>query len=248
MKPINFFIPSKGRPEVVTAETFKNSPALLEQEYVVFVEPQEVELYRKAGHKNIVDIGATDKGIGYVRNFMVNYAVENNIPWFWMCDDDIKEFTQQIGKKTRPWERNFFTVIEQNAKQLPEHFGIVGLEYNQYVWSATRDCAIGGYCEVCALFKTDIMKKFKYTEKLGLKEDRDMILQLRTNVYQTMRLSKYGFRCPPIGTNKGGLQETYRTTKAKEDCIAMKKKYGDLVDIVEKDGMYDLKIHWRKIK
>jgi hypothetical protein len=61
--------------------------------YTVFVEPQDYEAYKKAGHASIVVLPENEKGIAYARQAILDYAIQNNDKWFWMIDNDVIQFS-----------------------------------------------------------------------------------------------------------------------------------------------------------
>jgi TET-associated glycosyltransferase-like protein len=101
------YIPSKGRPDFATARLFNepHPPCIdpyvvvdidMEEKprpYTVFLEPQDFEAYRKAGHASIVVLPENDKGIAYARQAILDYAIQNGDKWFWMIDDDVIQFS-----------------------------------------------------------------------------------------------------------------------------------------------------------
>jgi hypothetical protein len=81
--------------------------------YTVFVEPQDTEAYRKAGHASIVVLPENEKGIAYARQAILDYAVQNNDKWFWMIDDDIIQFSAGSAETirsrlTETWTEEFY--------------------------------------------------------------------------------------------------------------------------------------------
>ncbi len=89
------YIPSKGRPKTQTYKLFQSAGI----EVLHFIEPSEIELYDVPGTK--VNIGENDRGIAYVRNFMMDYAKEHRHEWVIIADDDITGFGKYEGAMTR---------------------------------------------------------------------------------------------------------------------------------------------------
>lgn len=66
----------------------------------IFVEPQEVDNYKTTYPDSIiVDIGQSNQGIVYVRNFINDYFKANNIAKVVVLDDDIKTFSYKKNPK-----------------------------------------------------------------------------------------------------------------------------------------------------
>ena len=79
------YIPSKGRPKTKTYKLFEEAGIKVYH----FLEPQD---YGKYNVPNKVELGENDKGITYVRNFMLDFAEKNNEEWVIFCDDDVTSF------------------------------------------------------------------------------------------------------------------------------------------------------------
>jgi len=85
------FIPTKNRVNTKTYKLFNEVGIEVKH----FIEPQEIDLYTVP---NKVSILENDKGIGYVRQFMLDYAKSNNFEWVLFCDDDVNSFGLYNGK------------------------------------------------------------------------------------------------------------------------------------------------------
>lgn len=237
------FIPTKGR---LNTKTYK----LFEQvgiEVKHFIEPQEIDKYQVP---NKVSILENNKGIAYVRNFMLNYARKNNYEWIIMCDDDIDHFgiydNANIKKDASIW----FNILDK-AKKLP--FELIGINYRQLAWTEKKTYSINKkFAEVCVLMNVSKIK-WNYRSEFNLKEDRDFALQTIKYGNGILRFNKYFYNCPDVGTNIGGLQDEYKQKKdedsAKKMCrewhpfVTLKKK-GDRIDI--KTDLKSLSIHYKK--
>ena len=241
-------IPSKGRA--------KNN-YLLEQlqknnlEYLYFIEPQEIEKYCEIIKSNkIINIEKNDMGIAYVRNYILEYAQKNKIRRYWTLDDDLNNFYHREEKRMI---KNDISVLNKVEKQFEkENYGIYGLEYQQFAWSASKDRVENSYMDCCVCIDSEKAKKSNivYDNKVSLKEDRDFAMQFIKQGYKNARSTVYAFSCPKNGTNEGGLSEVYSQGGKEEKMVDMMiKKWG--VDIcrkiIKKDGRVDLKIFWKKI-
>ena len=105
------FIPTKGRFKTKTYRLFQEVGIEVKH----FIEPQEIEKYKVPNKASILE---NDKGIGYVRNFMLNYARENNYDWVLICDDDVTSFGIYNGKTIKQDASIWFNILEK-AKKLP---------------------------------------------------------------------------------------------------------------------------------
>jgi len=238
------FIPTKGRLSTKTYKLFEEVGIEVKH----FIEPQEIDGYDVP---NKVSILENDKGIGYVRNFMLNYARENKYDWVLICDDDVTSFGVYNGKTVKKDASIWFDILEK-AKKLP--FELVGINYTQHAWHEKTSYSINRkFAEVCVLM--NIRKiKWDYRSEFNLKEDRDFALQTIKKGNGVLRFNHFWFACPDVGSNAGGLQSEYRAKKdeetAKKMCfewhpfVTLKRK-GDRVDM--KTKIKELAINYNKI-
>ena len=94
MKPI--YIPSKNRPdgELLIYLTERKI------HFTLIIEPQDVEKYKEFKDKaKILILPEDNKGICYVRNFIINHNRNNGNDYYWMLDDDISGFYRGNGEK-----------------------------------------------------------------------------------------------------------------------------------------------------
>ena len=238
------FIPTKGRPNTKTYKLFKEVGI----DIIHFIEPQELHLYEVP---NKVSILENNKGIGYVRNFMLDYARKNNHDWVIICDDDVTSFGIYNGKTTKINASIWFEIYNK-VKDLP--FELIGINYTQHAWHEKSKYSINKkFAEVCVLLNVPKIK-WDYRPEFNLKEDRDFALQTIKLGNGILRFNHYWFSCPDVGTNIGGLQDLYKLKKdeqsAKKMCyewnpfVTLKKK-GDRIDM--KTDIKALANHYKKI-
>lgn len=238
------YIPTKGRLKTKTYKLFQEAGIKV----MHFIEPKEIEKYKVP---NKISILENDKGIGYVRNFMLNYARENNHEWVLICDDDVTSFGIYKGKTIKKDASIWFDILKK-AKKLP--FELIGINYTQHAWHEKTSYSINKkFAEVCVLMNIPKIK-WNYRPEFNLKEDRDFALQTIKNGNGILRFNHYWFSCPDVGSNAGGLQSEYQSKKdeesAKKMCyewhpfVTLKKK-GDRVDMKTKTK--ELALHYKKI-
>ncbi len=225
------FIPTKGRLNTKTYKLFEDVGIKV----LHFIEPKEIEKYEVP---NKVSILENDKGIGYVRNFMLNYARQNDYEWVLICDDDVKFFGVYNGKTVKKDASIWFDILEK-AKQLP--FELVGINYTQHAWHEKTKYSVNKkFAEVCVLMNVPKIK-WDYRSKFNLKEDRDFALQTIKNGNGILRFNHYWFSCPNVGSNKGGLQDQYQAKKDEESAKKMLREWHPFVTLKRKGGRIDMK-------
>jgi hypothetical protein len=238
------FIPTKGR---TTTKTYK----LFEQvgiEVHHFIEPQEIDKYNVP---NKVSIQGNNKGIGYVRNFMLEYARANNMEWILVCDDDVTAFGIYNGKTVKKDASIWFEIMDK-AKKLP--FEIIGINYTQHAWHEKTNYSVNKkFAEVCVLMNVKKID-WNYRPEFNLKEDRDFALQTIKNGNGILRFNRYWFACPDVGSNSGGLQDMYKAKKDEESAKKMCKEWNPFVTLKRKGERLDMKTdikalatHYKKI-
>jgi hypothetical protein len=239
------FIASKGRAgnsNIIAELEISNI------EYYLFIEPSEVELYTfNYPNAKIINIKKDDNGLPYVRNFMLKYALENNIEIYWNLDDDVKLYKVINGRCIHAtveilFEAEKFFINDNTIAQ-------AGLEYRQFAWSANSDYKINSYCDCVVAIKTNLCKGLTFDEKSLLKLDRDFSIQVIKSGFKTCKINKYAFSSPENGSNKGGLHEIYKSGIEKENVKYMVEKWGDKIclPIVKENGRNDVKIMWNEI-
>ena len=223
-------IPSKGRPNTVTYRIFEEAG----YEVYHFVEPQEVDAYKQV--PNRIDIGENDRGVTYVRNFMLKWCQEKNIDWAWFCDDDVIGFGVYNGKTVRK-NAEVLKAVEKKAMQLP--FEIVGLNYVQYAWTEKKNYSINTkFAEVCILMNVSAID-WSYNE--DTKEDRDFAMQTIQNGHGVLRFNHVWFSCPNVGSNEGGLHDWYASKKDRDAAKKMALSWSPWVTLKKKGGRLDIK-------
>jgi hypothetical protein len=225
------YIPTKGRYKTKTYKLFQEVGI----ETIHFIEPNEIEKYDVP---NKVSILQNEMGIGYVRNFMLNYAKQNNHEWIIMCDDDVLSFGVYNGKTIKK-DASIWFEIHRKAQQLP--FELIGINYTQHAWHEKTSYSINKkFAEVCVLMN---VKKIKWTyrSQFNLKEDRDFALQTIKHGQGILRFNHYWFSCPDVGSNAGGLQNEYKSKKDEASAKKMCMEWHPFVTLKTKSNRIDMK-------
>lgn len=225
------FIPTKSRPATKTYKLFEEVGIKV----LHFIEPQEINLYTVP---NKINIEQNNQGIGYVRNYMLNYARNNNIDWAIICDDDVDHFgvykNGNIKKDASIWKDIF-----EKVKNLP--FELVGINYRQLAWTEKKDYSINSkFVEVCILINIKNIS-WNYRPEFNLKEDRDFSLQTIKYGNGILRFNKYFYNCPDVGTNNGGLNNEYKLKRDEESAKKMCIEWSPFITLKNKNGRIDIK-------
>jgi len=224
-------IPTKNRTGTKTYKLFEEVGIKVFH----FIEPQEIELYDVP---NKISIKENNKGIGYVRNFMLNWAKENKKQWIIVCDDDVVSFGIYNGKTVKK-DASIWNEIYNKVKNLP--FELVGINYTQHAWHEKTKYSINKkFAEVCVLINVSKIK-WNYRPEFNLKEDRDFALQTIQKGNGILRFNHYWFSCPDVGSNKGGLQDQYKAKKDEESAKKMCQEWIPFITLKRKGERVDMK-------
>jgi hypothetical protein len=225
------FIPSKGRPNTKTYKLFEEVGI----QFYHFIEPQEIDKYNVP---NKISIRENDKGISYVRNFMLEFAKCNNYDWVLMCDDDVDHFGEYKNGNIKK-DASIWLDIHNKVKTLP--FELIGINYRQLAWTEKKSYSINKkFAEVCVLMNVSKIK-WNYRPEFNLKEDRDFALQTIQKGNGILRFNKYFFNCPDVGTNKGGLQDEYKQKKDEQSAEKMCREWHPFITLKKKGERIDIK-------
>lgn len=238
------FIPSRGR--------YENSPTLNmavkdSAPVTVFVEPQEVDNYKKNYPQfEYVVLPESNKGITFVRNYMKEYAQNLGYENYWQIDDDITNLYYRTGKKLI--NANFSVLFNSEQQFIEAGVALGALEFRPFAWSATTDLLFGSYCNAVVFVNLKLIPDIWYRD-FG-KEDIDFAMQVIRKRLKTARTTLYAFATPPLGSNAGGLKEIYYDLGSDARCVdTMIETWGSHIckKIVKPSGRVDVKVNWKNI-
>lgn len=139
-------IPSKNRVETLAKcalpwVVMLDEVADLSDEIVwkVFVEPQDIEKYNTIiAMDKLVNIQDNNRGLGYAKNFIKNYAIENGYDLILKLDDDVKGFTKMRAGFKTPTEasENFAFLCNKIVPIFQDYanLGAVAFPYNNELY------------------------------------------------------------------------------------------------------------------
>ena len=225
------FIPSKNRPNTKTYKLFEKNNIKVYH----FLEPQDLDNYQVP---NKININQNDKGVSFVRNFMLEFAKKNSYEWVIFCDDDVSSFGKYENGKTVKKDTSIWLEVFEKAKELP--FEIIGINYCQHAWHEKKSYSINRkFAEVCILMNTTNIY-WKYKE--NTKEDRDFQLQTIQKGQGVLRFNHYWFQCPDVGTNAGGLYDLYKQKKDTQWAKKIVEDWHPFAKFQKKGNRIDAKI------
>jgi hypothetical protein len=217
---------------------------------VLFVEPQEAAAYTDAyPQAQQIVLPLRDQGLAFARQAELAIARTLREEWVWLLDDDIGHFyTVLQGKCTKIAPSACLLGAQALFAALP-NVAQASLEYQQYAWSAKRPLVYDSYCDVAVCLHMGRTRTVNFRTELPLKGDRDFTLQLLSQGYHVVRVTRYAFEAPQNGSNAGGLHDTYAITgRELAACRMMAERWPGICEpIVKPSGRHDLKIHWKKL-
>ena len=214
-------IPSKGRPKFIARETFKDA--------LIFVEPQEYELYKNENpDMRLVNIEATDKGVAYVYNFILNYMKGK----FFLVDDDVRDLYIREGVTSKGYPKlakvsheNILLLLDDCEKIMNE-FGLAMLclkeNFTNWYRKKTIEFANVGYR--ATFLDKDIITNagIKFDENLLFHNDTDFYLQIFMKGLRAAAYYKYAFSYD-LKNKDGGcnfLKTKQTIAEDAERCVA----------------------------
>jgi hypothetical protein len=230
-------IPSKGRPNTKTHLLYQGA------DVYHFVEPQDFDSYSVP---NKVNIKENNKGIAFVRNFILNWSKEKGEDIVFMSDDDITSLSEYKGNKNHKIKFSRLLELAEKFKKTP--FEIGGFNYQQLIWTAKQTYRINaGTVDQLVMLKPQKIK-WQYRGQFNLKEDRDFVLQTIKYGNGVLKFPKIGVASPEIGSNKGGLQNDYKLKKDEDSVKKMIREWHPFVSKkISKRGTLDCKIEYKKL-
>lgn len=230
-------IPTKSRQNTKTYKLFEDAGI----NYYHFIEPQEIDSYAVP---NKISIEQNNKGIGYVRNYILDWGKQNNFDWLIVCDDDVQSFGIYNGKTIKKDASIWIDILEK-VKELP--FEIIGINYIQHAWHEKTSISINKkFAEVCILLNIKKIS-WKYRQEFNLKEDRDFALQTIKYGNGILRYNHYWFSCPNVGSNEGGLQNEYKNKKDEIAAMKMSLEWAPFITLKKKGQRIDMKTDIKKL-
>jgi len=216
----SIYIPSKNRAKnCITAQILLTEGV----KFKIVVEPQDYKDYKKIySEKNILMLNENNKGIGYVRNFIKDYAKNNNEKYYWQIDDDLK-FKKRINNKNEYYSAcSMFSEIENYVDE-HTNIGIAGLRNQVFAWTLKSDMTFNIQCCAANLVRSDM--KSQYQSEIV--EDTDFNMQVLTEGFCTVTFDKLLFMTGSPGKSSGGCEGDAYYNKITEYQQNFIKKWGD---------------------
>ena len=239
-------IPSKGRAQLFGRRTFKwlqfyretDTKGLVE--WKVFVEPQDFDIYSKLyGEKRVVKLPENNQGLGYAKECIQKYALDNGFDAIFKMDDDIARLRHCQHRSTKKLydtfdpgedslENSKLIMVEacvQFERMIQKNPSTVAMSfpYAKEMWrlepftnnkrtQTAYLCLTKWFCPPAG-------------RQVSVFEDFYVYLWYRMNNKEVVRYNLLGIECDDIGTNAGGHQSDDRKKRALAEAEILRKMH-----------------------
>lgn len=211
-------IPSKGRVQQLQKNTLKWATQIKEADLIVFVEPQDFEAYsNELVGINFVVLPENDKGLGYAKKIIGEFAKEQGYEVIIKLDDDIKSFNKRSVKSTPEGSAKNLSEALATAIALFNKYSdlaAVGFPYRFELWGPKRLAAMNARLQTAYIIRT---QDWHGDERISTFEDFVQFLRIRLNNRFTLRIGDIGIDCAAVGEGEGGLQVFDREEMAQKE-------------------------------
>ncbi len=194
---------------------------------VYVVRESEAEDYKKI-HNNLWIVPDSAQGnLCKIRNYILDNAKEENII---LIDDDIKYFGRFNGNKQKKLDNGEVINMIMEGIQLAEDLDVRfwGLNCLADKGAYKEYTPFGNNKYIGGPFQAHRKNPLRYDEKIYLKEDYDMTLQILNKYRKTLRLNMYHYVCDQA-TLIGGCAEYRNIEREKEHNLMLQKKWGSKI-------------------
>tara|TARA_R110000803_G_scaffold28693_3_gene66106 strand:- start:980 stop:1723 length:744 start_codon:yes stop_codon:yes gene_type:complete len=214
------FSPSYKRAEI--AKTHKYLPFIT---YVVM--ESEAEEYKKIHDKIWVIPDKVQGNLARVWNYILDNAKEKNVI---TVDDDIKNFGRWNGNKKQKLNEGQVLDMILEGIQLAEDLDIRywGLNCLADKGAYREYTPFGTISYIGGPFQAHRNNDLRYDEKIFLKEDYDMTLQVLNKYRKNLRLNMYHYECEQA-TIKGGCADYRNVEIEKRQNLLLQNKWGSKI-------------------
>ena len=212
----------------VYSASYKRSDIAKTHKYMPFITyvvmQSEKDEYDKIHDKVWAIPDKIQGNLARVWNYILDNSKEKNII---TIDDDIKHFGRWNGNKIKKLTGGevIDMILEglQLAEDLDVHYWGLNCLADK---GAYREYTPFGTCQyIGGPFQAHRNNKLRYDEKLYLKEDYDMTLQILNKYRKNLRLNMYHYVCEQA-TIKGGCADYRNVQKEKQQNLLFQKKWG----------------------
>ena len=194
------------------------------KDIIYVVAESEAEEYQKVHDKVWAVPNEVQGSLARVWNYILDNAPEENVI---LMDDDITHFGRWNGNKIQRLDEQGVLNMIQEGIQLAEDLDVRYWGLNCLAdKGAYREYTPFGTCQyIGGPFQAHRGNELRYDEKLILKEDYDMTLQVLNKYRKNLRMNMYHYVCAQ-NTMKGGCAVYRNVEREMEQNDLLQKKWG----------------------
>lgn len=223
----------------------------------VFVEPQEIQLYRDA-HPGVrfLELPKNDGGFSYLMNQMCRRTLSEGGRYFFFTDDDVTALKSRaaITEKFKNINPQDLSQIVWSLERMAvsEDLSQVAVSFAGQSWAASKpsNFCIGAW----GVHLTDaraVMDVGGYDESLVCFGDWDLSARLILSGHKTARTNLITF-VHKMKSHEGGAEDVYRRKDLVRDsahrCASKFPEGCARVVYVESHGLHEVRFNWKKLR
>ena len=215
----------------IYAPTYKRANLCLTHKYlknVIYVVRESEAKDYEGIHDKIWVVPDTAQGnLSRIRNYVLNNAEGKNIL---LLDDDISNFNRWNGNQSKKLDEQEAYNMIQEGYLLADDLDVVfwGLNCISDKGSYMENTPFGTRSYIGGPFQAHRNNTLRYDERIFLKEDLDMSLQVLNKYRKNLRLNMYNYDCNQANL-KGGCADYRNHDIEKEHNEMLKNKWGSKI-------------------
>lgn len=220
-------VPSKNRAVAIMKDTLRWLPET-RYDWRVFVEPQDFPAYLAAGipDDRLIQLKENNKGLGYAKKTIYDWAVEYKYDLIFKLDDDIKNWYGADRKRSLQPVAVFEKAIDDSIQVMKfrEDVMAVSFPYSFQMFDAGKKWTnVNLRTQTAYIVRTNCIFP---DERISVFEDFATFIFIRVvKNGLVLRYGLAGMDCADVGVNKGGHQEFNREEKAKAEIEYLREIY-----------------------
>lgn len=217
-------VPSKNRVGVLLKNTYKWL-CLMPYDFAIFVEPQDLNKYSEIDF--VVPLRENNKGLGYAKKSIQEYAQKNGYDLVFKIDDDIQCFTDfRTSLTPEKTAEHLFLFIRDKVIPLFEKHEILGAVTFPYSFEMydKKEFAPTKRVQTSFIVRADFLAS-PY-EEISVFEDFSVGLQILTSGFKILKYGMIGIKMGiMVGAGTGGHQSFDRKKQAEKEVLLLRKIY-----------------------
>lgn len=223
-------IPSKNRADILAKNAWQWIQ-YLPLDWKIFVEPQDYNLYcYRFGSECVVQLPDNNQGLGYAKNFIKNYALQNNYSHIYKMDDDVKGFTKMRTTLKDPQEiaKQFMEnhILFTNYFEKFPSLGAISFPYSNELYDLSQKFVKTKRIQTAYYVKTEF---FAVDPAINVFEDFATGINILRNNQIIMKYCYSGIQLGiKVGGGTGGHQDYDRKIQAYKEVELLRNIYPPL--------------------